>query len=89
MSFFGLKKYENGQVWAPLQWSLVRAQLLGGPRQLEAGLHRPAEHQAIPRPLLLGRLQMVRRQHTVVGFVELFRDLVEVLQSDVESVVEL
>ena len=64
------------KVWAPLQWSLVRAQLLGAPRQLEAGLHRLAEHQALPRPLLLGRLQMVRRQHAVVGvgrqLVELF-----------------
>ena len=54
------------QVWSPLQWSLVRSQLLGTPGQLEAGLHRLAEHQALPRPLVLGRLQMVRRQHTVV-----------------------
>ena len=54
----------------------MRAQLLGTPRQLEAGLHRPAEHQALPRPLILGRLQMGRRQHTVVPvgrqLVELF-----------------
>ena len=54
------------QVWSPLQWSLVRSQLLGAPGQLEAGLHRLAQHQALPRPLLLGRLQMVRRQHLVV-----------------------
>merc|ERR1711981_1104036 len=83
----------QADVWAPLQWSLVCAQLLGAPRQLEAGLHRLAEHQALPRPLLLGRLQMVRRQHAVVGvgrqLVELFRDLAEVLQSDVGSMVEL
>jgi hypothetical protein len=54
----------------------VRTQLLGAPRQLEAGVHRLAEHQALPRPLLLGRLQMVRRQHTLVPvgrqLVELF-----------------